>query len=353
MRVKLRDIAERANVSLATVSRVINNHSSVDERTRSTILEIMTQLGYPLPEGRLRLLNSVEKTILVLTRSVEGRVINGQEETQVENNGPFYNDFDPLVIDGIEVVMRRFGLRTRIERIRLEEPSSADLAQLTQADGLIIVGGIVGRSLITDLENAGIPFVLAGAHLGEYEINCVLGDYLRSAAQAIKALVELGHRRIAFINGPTTTTTSQDKLAGFRLGLSEADLGRDDQLQVTATDFDPHSGYKATQELLRRTRHFSAILYASDLLSVGGMRALKDAGLNVPANISVMGFYNGTIAQFADPPLSTVNLDRQRLGEIAAQRLISMLDHQDFERLRIEIPMRLIMRSSTGPAPQR
>ncbi|HEX2912140.1 MAG TPA: LacI family DNA-binding transcriptional regulator [Chloroflexia bacterium] len=351
MRIKLRDVAQRANVSVATVSRVINGSTEVNERTRQEVLGILNQLGYPLPQtGQTQLDTGSAREIMVVTRGVESRTISNNGSNEAEHGDLFNTDFDPLVIDGIEVILRRLGLPMQIKRIRVENPSEEDLTQLKQARGLILVGGITGHKLIAELEKAQVPFVLAGAHLGDKEANCVLGDYLRSCSQAIKYLaLELGHSKIALINGPHSTTTSQDKLEGYRLGLSEAGLDYDDNLVMTAGEFDHYSGYKATQALLERNRYFSAVLYASDQLVVGGLRALKEARLSVPKDVSIIGFYNGAIAQFTDPPLSTVSLDRRRLGAIAAQRLVSMLEYQDFERLRVVIPLQLIMRASTGP----
>lgn len=346
MRIKLRDIAERANVSQATVSRVLNNHPSVDPRTRASVHTVLTQLGYPVPGESIEQQNGKAKYIFVATRGVESRPLPDESDNDKKN--PYFDDFAPLVIDGIETVARRLGMHMRIERLRLEEPGPAELARLRQADGVVVVGGILGRgSIIDELEKIGKPFVVAGGHLGDREINCVLGDYLRSANLAVKTLAQLGHRRIALVNGPPTTTTSQDKLAGYRLGIAEYGLGLDEKLIVAAGDFDPHSGYRVTQELLSRTRRFTAILYASDLLAVGGLKMLKEAGLAVPNDISVVGFYNGAMAQFTDPPLTTVHLDRQRLGEIATQRLHALMEQHDSEKLRIVVPMHFITRGST------
>ncbi len=348
MRIKLRDVAQLANVSIATVSRVINGSTEVNARTRHEVLSILNQLGYPLTDSGPTLSKSpTGKEIIVVTRGVENRPLSVSND---DHTDLLHTDFDPLVIDGIELILRRLNLPMQIKRIWVENPSEEDLTQLKQARGLILVGGIIGHKLIAELEKNHLPFVLAGAHLGDKETNCVLGDYLRSCSQAIKTLAyDLGHSNIALINGPVTTTTSQDKLEGYRLGLSEAGLAYDDNLVVTADEFDHYSGYKATQKLIERNRFFSAVLYASDQLVVGGLRAFKEAGLAVPKNVSIIGFYNGAIAQFTDPPLSTLSLDRRRLGAIAAQRLVSMLEYQDFERLRVVMPMQLIMRASTGP----
>jgi DNA-binding LacI/PurR family transcriptional regulator len=206
--------------------------------------------------------------------------------------------------------------------------------------------------LINELEKAGVAFVVAGAHLGEREVNCVVGKYLEGTSRAVAALIELGHTRIALVNGPKTSTTNQDKLTGYKLGLFEANLPFDPELTVTSNTFHPNSCYKATQELLERKKRFTAVIFPDDLMALGGLRAFKEKGLRVPEDISVIGFYNYAITQFTDPPLSTIHLERQRLGEIAARRLLSILEHPDGEHLQIMLPMRLIMRGSTGPVPE-
>ena len=352
MRIKLRDVAQRANVSVATVSRVINGSPDVNERTRQEVLLILSQLGYPLPEITVAPVENVSREIMVITRGIESNLLGSAADGGETDESLFlHSDFDPLVIDGVELILRKLGFSMQIKRAMLENPSDEDLEELKGAKGIIIVGGIVGRKYINELEKLHLPFVLAGAHLGDRDVNCVLGDYLRSCASVVSTLAhELGHSRIALINGPTTTSTSTDKQAGYRLGLCEAGLAYDPELVVAAADFDHYAGYKATQQLLEQGHHFTAVLYASDQLAIGGLRAFKEAHLSVPKDVSMVGFYNGAIAQFTDPPLTTVNLDRRRLGAIAAQRLVSMLDYQDFERLRIVIPTQMVMRASTaGP----
>lgn len=351
MRIKLRDIAERANVSPSTVSRVINNHPQVDQQTRETVMMALTQLGYPLFNVKPTTDSPLEGVIAVVTRAEVIKPNTSLDEVQPLTNDRFYNDFNLAVTDGIETVIREQGLRHQIERICFEAPDEKDLAQLKQAKGVVIVGGMKEFQLINELENAGVAFVVAGAHLGEREVNCVVGKYLEGTARAVAALIELGHTRIALVNGPTTSTTSQDKLTGYKLGLWEANLPFDPGLTVTCDTFHPNSCYKATQELVARKQRFTAVIFPDDLMALGGLRAFKEKGLRVPEDISVVGFYNYAITQFTDPPLSTIHLERQRLGEIAARRLLSMLAHSDRENLQIMLPMRLIMRGSTGPAP--
>jgi DNA-binding LacI/PurR family transcriptional regulator len=353
LRIKLRDIAERANVSPSTVSRVINNHPQVDQQTRETVMVALTQLGYPLFNLKLHVSNEnpMKDTIALVTRS-ENPVQNS-DLAQVEPiaSDRFYNDFNLAVMDGIEAVIREQGIRLHLERISYEAPTEKDIAFLTGCRGVIIVGGMKDHQLINELEKAGTAFVVAGALMGEREVNCVVGKYLEGTASAVAALVELGHTRIALVNSPSTTSTSRDKLRGYKLGLVEANLPFEPDLLVTSSMFHPNSCYKATQELLERNRHFTAVIFLDDLMALGGLRAFKERGVRIPADVSVVGFYNYAITQFTDPPLSTIHLERQRLGELAARRLLTMLERPDGERLQILLPMRLILRASTGPAP--
>lgn len=353
MRIKLRDIAERANVSPSTVSRVINNHPQVDQQTRETVMVALTQLGYPLFNLKPSLSNEnpMKDTIALVTRAEIPAKNAGLEENEPIASDRFYNDFNLAVMDGIEAVIRERGIRLQVERISYEAPTEKDIALLTGCKGVIIVGGMRGHQLVNELEKAGTAFVIAGAHLGEREVNCVLGKYLEGTASAVAGLVELGHRRIALVNSPTTSSTNREKLRGYKLGLAEADLPFDPELIVTSSTFHPNSCYKATQELLERNRRFTAVIFPDDVMALGGLRAMKERGVRIPADVSVVGFYNYAITQFTDPPLSTIHLDRQRLGEIAARRLLTMLEHPDGERLQIMLPMRLILRASTGLAP--
>ncbi|GHO41934.1 LacI family DNA-binding transcriptional regulator [Ktedonospora formicarum] len=343
MRIKLRDIAERANVSTATVSRVLNNSAGVDERTRSLVLQALSELGYPMYQESALPRTRTGNGVVVAIRGVDSE----SEPVTQKQGSQNISSFDTFVIDGIERILRRKGLHMSLRRAIWEDPAESDLHHLTQADGVVIIGGIISTQVIDALEQAHIPFVLTAAHVGEREINCVMGDYIHGASQAVAQFARMGHHHIAFINGPSTTSTSQDKLAGYRLGLCEAGLPFDVQLIATTSDFAPNDGYQATQSLLARKREFSAILYAADMLAIGGLRALKEANILVPEQVSVMGFYDEPITEFTVPTLSSVHIGWQRIGEIAAQRLIALLERHDEERLRITTPTTVILRDST------
>lgn len=344
MRIKLRDIADKVNVSTATVSRVLNDNPNVDERTRTAVLQAIRDLGYPLPEAKRYGTSKDSQRIIVATLgSIQRDAEGGSTKQQAYNT----NSYTELVVNGIEAITLRFGIQMHIQRVIVDDPTSQSLAQLLQSDGVIIIGGIVDLRIIDALEQAHVPIVLAAAHLHKREINCVHGDYLNGASQAVQALASSGRRRIVFVNGPPTTTTSHDKLAGYRLGLSEAGLYYDEQLVVAATEFHPRAGYEATEALLSNTRDFNAILYASDNQAIGGLRALKEARIKVPEQVSIVGFYDEPFAQFTDPPLSSIYLDWHRVGEIAALRLVTLLKGIDEERMRIILPMKFTARAST------
>jgi LacI family transcriptional regulator len=331
MRIKLKDIAARAHVSTATVSRVLNNNGNVEESTRAQVLQALKEIGYPLP-GTRKAADAAHYVTVVGSNPME--------------RGSSYLD---QVMDGIEDVARQHGYQVNTQRVRLENPAEDELEQMSQAESVILVGGAIQSRIFDLLEQASIPFVLATAHRGEREINCVHGNYLLGAAEAVRALVGMGHRRIALINGPSFSTTSLDKLTGYRLGLAETGLAQDETLILQCEGFGPAEGQRATRQLLERTRDFSAILYATDSLAIGGMSALKEAGLEIPGAVSVIGFYNESLAPFTDPPLSSINVDWQRMGRIAALRIISLLEQQDDERLHITIPVQLILRASIAP----
>lgn len=327
MRIKLKDIAERANVSTATVSRVLNNNPNVDERTRDLVLRALNEVGYP--SSGIRKPPEISKSISVILQSPD--------------RGTSYIG---TIIDGIETVVRQHGLPINLLRVTLDDPAPEELEQLKQTDSAIIVGGAVLPRIFDILEQEKIPHVLAAAHLGEREVNCVHGDYLRATSQAVQTLAGLGHRRIALVNGPLLTTTSLDKLAGYKLGLIEAGLIYDETLLANAQNFEASASQSVTGQLWARTSGFSAIFYATDTMAIGGLLALKELGLEIPRAVSVVGFYDEPFAPFMDPSLSSINIDWRRIGEIAALRLIALLEQHDEEQLRIIIPARLVMRNS-------
>jgi LacI family transcriptional regulator len=331
----LRDIAARANVSTATVSRVLNDYPYVDNATRTQVLQIARELGYP--SGTTR--RGVQpRAVLLLIRD---------EASAGDSDGSLgARDFERAVSAGVQAVFEQQTIATRLQRTRMAVAEVAGYADDPSVAGLILLGGVVQRPFIEALQSASVPFVVAGAHALPLRVNCVMADVARATEEAIGHLVASGRRTIGLVNGPEETTTSVERMRGYRLALAEHGLEyRPDQ--VVRAEFRADAGHAATLQLLAQRPELDALLYPDDLVAMGGLSAIKASGRRVPADLAIIGFYDYDLARFTEPPLSSLHIDMQRIGNMAARRLQMMLDAPDGQDWLTLVEATLVLRAST------
>ena len=235
-----------------------------------------------------------------------------------------------------------------VEPLAVDGPdaSYADLLRSQHADGLIISGPRVDDPQLLDLIAEGFPIVLQGTLPG-LGVASVDVDNAAGARGAVEHLLALGHRRIACItNAPLVYTAAQERLDGYRAALAAAGIEADDAL-VESGDFDAASGHAAMVRLLERTT-FDAVFVASDVVALGAIGALREAGRRVPDQVSVVGFDDIPLAAYFDPPLTTVRLPAFELGQAAGRALLDRIAEPSAAR-RTLLPTELIVRASTAP----
>lgn len=332
----VREIAERAHVSIATVSRVLNGHPRVSEATRLTVLQAAHELGYS--EQRLRSAPQLSRSVLVLTSQEPGTTENGASAVGGE--------FERRVWVGVHSYLAQQGIAVRLQHSNV----TAEEAHLHASDigvsGLVLLGGVRERRFVKVLQSVGIPFVIAGAHLRPLEVDCVMADVSDGIRQAMHHLIERGRRHIGFVNGPSTTTTSAEKMDAYRLSLALHELPFNPDF-VVVSDFSAESGYQQTRRLLQQAAGLDAILYADDLIALGGMRAIRECGYSVPDDLAVIGFGDYELARFVSPALTSVQFDMHMMGIIAARRLCMLFDMPDDYPWLIRVPTALVVRDST------
>ena len=332
----VRDIAERAHVSIATVSRVLNDHPRVSEETRLIVLQAAQALGYSME--RLRSTPQVSRSVLVLTREEAAETQNGAS--------PAGGEFERRVWVGVHSYLEQQGIAVRLQHSTVSPEEARLHASDIGVSGLVLLGGVRERAFVKELQSLEIPFVIAGAHLRPMEVNCVMADVGQGIQQAMQHLIERGRQHIGFINGPSTTTTSAEKLDAYRLMLTLNHLPFDPD-QVVVSDFSAESGYQQTLRLLQQNSDLDAVLFADDVIAMGGMRAIREHGYQVPHDLAVIGFGDYELAQFVSPALTSVHFDMHMMGVIAARRLCMLFDEPDDYPWLIRVPTSLIVRDST------
>ncbi len=172
-------------------------------------------------------------------------------------------------------------------------------------------------------------------------------DHIAAAAQAVQHLLSLGHRRIAIIDGPVTTISGAERLRGYRTALEASGVPIRPEL-ICETTFSTADAYHATSALMERTRDFTAVVAGSDLMAIGVFRALREQGLHVPSDVSVVGFDDIDLCEYLDPPLTTVRQDRSAMASGAVRLLLDMVAGQT-ECAPLIMPTELVVRQSTAP----
>jgi DNA-binding LacI/PurR family transcriptional regulator len=333
-RPKSDDVAVLAGVSRTTVSFVLNDRpgANISQATRERVLAAAVELGYR-PHASARGLAAGRSHTL-------GLVLRQSPEQVAE---------DALLAEtlrGLSLAARAERYRVLVEPFAPNDDSYGDLLRSHRTDGLVVSGPRIDDGELLALAREGAPIVLQG-YLPDVESASVDVDNEAAAQAAVEHLIGLGHRVIGCItNAPLTYTSAAGRLAGYRRALAEAGIPYDENLVIQAA-FDAASGRRTMAEMLARDG-VTAVFVASDVVAFGAIAAIRDVGLHVPSDISVVGFDDIPLAAFFDPPLTTVHLPAHDLGRAAGSALLDRI-HGRPTAGRIVLPTELVIRSSTAP----
>jgi len=330
--VTMNDVAERASVSVSTVSHVINGTRPVSEALRRRVRDAMDELGYR-PNRLARSLRMGEThTIGVIVP---------------DSSNPFFAE----VARGIEDTS--FAQRYSVILCNSDGDLEKELfytSVLTskQVDGILFVAAGVSTEHIRALQEDQVPVVVVDREIPEVSVDEVLTNNVHGGARVTRHLIDLGHRRIGCITGPSDVTPSADRVTGYRQALRDAGLPFDEGIVVKG-DFQFEGGYRAAQQLLAVDDAPTAIFACNDLMAVGVIRAAREMGLRVPADLSVTGFDDVSLASFASPPLTTVAQPKYEMGVLATRLLFERMEDGGSPPRHRVLETRLIVRRSTGP----
>lgn len=329
------DVAQAAGVSRATVSVVLNNLPgiSISETTRQRVLEVAKSLNYSPNSAARKLASGKTDTIgLVLCQSPE----------QV-----FADAFLNRVIFGIEQAAMQHGFHVLLKQVDPQDPVGyRHLVSESHVDGIILSGPRQDDPELMRLAREEVPVVLLG-QMPDSSIPFVDIDAARSAEQAVSHLTNLGHKRVAMItNASLSYTSAQQRLHGYQTALQKAGLPLDKTL-VKEGNYTPESGLAAMQQLLALPTPPTAVFVASDVVALGAMLAAKKAGLRIPQDVAFVGFDDIPLAEYFDPPLTTVRLPAYKLGWTACERLLHLLDWGELDTPGFLFETDLIVRSSS------
>ena len=326
----IRDVARRAGVSIATVSRVLNKSASVSDVKRQRVEAAALELGYtPNPAAR-SLLGQSTGGIGVLLPYVAG---------------DFFSEF----LQGIDRATqehRRFLMISSSHRNPNE--FRAALSGLDKrVDGLLVMSTELAYDDLRDELLENVPVVFVNTRVDSPECDVINFDNEAGGRAAATHLIEVGHRRIAVVKGPEEAHDSQARFQGYRSALKAHGIPYDEAL-VFPGDYTHQAGFDAVSRLLALPERPTALFAFNDYSALGALRAANEAGLAVPDDLALVGFDDIPLARFTSPPLTSVRVPLRELGERAIHRLIARINGEDGPPEQVMLPVEVVPRASTG-----
>ena len=331
MRKTIEHVAQLAEVSKATVSRVLNDSPKVTEQTRDKVMKAIKESGYYPSAMARRLTTNKAETIGLLIPSPQDKTFGN----------PFYTE-----------ILRGFAHQAKIEGYDLllfineHQFNYSQLFHDRRVDGLLLVGVNRKDKEVIQLSKNKFPYILTGK-VDYKEANYVDAENRRGAYQAVSYLVNLGHKRIGYLGGSFDFVFNQERFEGYLQVLKEHNLEYGKELTMESINTE-ESGYEAMHKLLESSSIPTAVFAANDLDAIGAMKAAKEKGLKIPEDISFIGFDDIQLASYTEPTLTTVRQPIYEMGTTAISLLVRLIEGEEKEPLKVELPTRLIIRESSG-----
>ena len=330
-RVKMKDIAERLGVSINTVSKALTNKPDISSRTRELVFKVAHELGYDYQ---------------IITRSWSPRKTHVIGLVIADSGNPFF----AKVVRGVESTLRHNGYALVLCQTNEDysrEKRAIEVLVEQGVDGIILTPVQSRDEDIAFLLSKKTPFVLLGRHFSSYQVPCVISNDKEGAYRAVDQLLRLGHTRILFLNAYRHISSAEERLDGYRAAYQDNEVEMDPTL-VRYCDPKMESTYNELKSVYLEGLDFSAIFTFSDLMMLGVIRLLHEKGVQVPEQLSLIGFDDIDFVSLLTPPLTTVYQDTYQLGVESAALLVRMISGQPTEEVTRVVPTKLVIRGSTA-----
>ncbi len=327
---KMSDVAKLANVSPATVSRVLSNPDLVSKETREKVMEVINKVNYK-PHIVARQFRTKEtKIILVvvpdITSAFFSRVLRGIEHVAVQN--------------GYQVILG--DTENDTER----EQEYINLLLQKQADGMVLLTARQDKTKLEEISEH-FPMVLACEYMDGLNVPTVSIDNISSARKATEHLIQQGHTKIAHITGPINVILSRDRLRGFQQAMMSHDL-EIDSAYIQEGDFTFESGYHQMLKLLALETPPSAVFAFNDEMAMGAIKAVKDSHMLIPEDVAIVGFDNIKMASVIEPNLTTIDQPKYEIGKKAMELLLNLINGESLQKKKFVMKDELIVRESSS-----
>lgn len=328
----IKDVARAAGVSTATVSRVLKETAPVSPDARARVLKAVAEVNYSPNVIARNLRRQETRTVFLVVRDMRN---------------PFYLE----VFRGVEAEARALGYNVLMGNTEDSVKRGGEYFRMLKAryaDGMILMTGKLPPDAHEELRKGHPPVVVASEYFPGLDLPTVRIDNAAAAADAVRALVSLGHRRIAHITGPTPEVLSRDRRRGYLRAMREAGIGVEPLLTVRG-DFTMDSGRRACRGLFRLDEPPTAIFCGNDEMAMGAINELRELGFDTPRDVSVVGFDDIVFAGAFHPPLTTIRQPRRDMGQAAMRLLSDLLAGRTVSSEPIVMPTELVIRKSTAP----
>jgi len=333
--ITIKDIAKEIGVSASTVSRALSDSPLVNAETKAAVLHAAQRLGYER--------NELARALVMGASGAVGLVVP-------DITNPFFSDIARGVGEiadrvGYGVILCNTGGRTD------RELSYVRLMRRKRVDGLLLCSTTIDAPYLREVEEGRTPFILVSRLCANPDLPYVITDDTRGARLAVEHLIDLGHQRIGFIGGPENVQASRDRFLEYLVVLKEHGYPIVDAWHHFAA-FTLEAGREAGQRLLSLADRPTAVFAANDVTALGVMEVAEGLGLRIPEDLSIVGYDDIVYASLPRIQLTTVAQPAVEMGQIAADWLFSRIESDEFATLQRVLNPRLVVRSTTGPAPQ-
>lgn len=339
MPITIKDVAKQAGVSHTTVSRALHGSSLLADATAERVRQVAIEMGY-FPSAAARSLRTNRSHAL-------GVIVSAIDD-------PFFSE----ILQGIEEVAQGSGYSMLIaasQRSLDQEQAIVQDMRERQVDGLIICSSSFSAAQRRKLLEYGIPIVVVNNQAAEEYRYSIYHDDVDGSRQVTRHLIELGHKRIAYLGNSLSGRTTLDRLTGFRQEMKAAGLKIPADYSFEVAGGGPKDGQKAIDHFLDLPKRPTALFCYNDLMAIGALKGLQAAGVRVPEDISLVGFDNILFSAFTNPPLTTLDQPKRYIGAEAARLILGLLVPHDGQQAQAQeiqkLKGKLLVRRSTAPPP--
>lgn len=336
---KISDVAKIAGVSPATVSKVLNNKPGISLRLKTKVLKVINDSNYQPSRLARGLASGTTRTMALVIKRNHPRMMND----------PFYEE----VLHGVENEVSSAGYNLIYKSCEPDENNDSefdwknDFNNLySYIDGIFLVGNDIPVDLLEEVQRRKIPAVLVDNSVPGF--NCIMIDNITGSKLLTQRLIVHGKKRIGFIGGDPDSISFLERYDGFKLGHIESSANFSSELVIFNKGASVDSGYQGAKELIKKDPTIDAIICANDKMAVGAIKALGELGKRIPEDIAVTGFDNIEWSEHTNPPITTVDVPRYLIGQLAGKRLLEVVANPNIPCYRIIVPVSLVIRQSCG-----